>query len=69
MPSGGAGKGPYLVLDEQGALWRVGEVGCCSLHHQLEGGAWFHIPQVLLPQDGARTALNAKKLRKNTWES
>lgn len=43
-------------------------MGCCSLHHQLEGGAWSHIPEVLLPQDGARTALDTKKLRKNTWE-
>ena len=33
-----------------------------SLHHQLEGCIRLDILQVVFPQDGARLAVNAKKL-------
>lgn len=37
----------------------------CSrpLDHQFEGGVWLDIGEILFPQDGARAALNAKKLQ------
>lgn len=62
----GQRKGTHLVLHKQGALWRVGEMGCCSLDHQLKGGARSHVPEILLPQDGAGTALNTEELSKET---
>lgn len=34
-----------------------------SLHHQFKGGVWLDIGEILFPQDGARAALNAKKLQ------
>lgn len=40
-------------------------MSCCSLDHQLKRGTWSHIPEVLLPQDGARTAFNTKKLSRD----
>ena len=52
----------HLVLDEQGALGRVGEVGSCPLHHQLEGCVRRHVLQVVLPNDRARLAVDAKEL-------
>lgn len=34
-----------------------------SLHHQFKGGVWLDVGEILFPQDGARAALNAKKLQ------
>lgn len=62
----GERKGTHLVLYKQGALWRVWEMGCCSLDHQLKGGARSHIPEILLPHNGARAAFNTKKLSRDT---
>lgn len=54
---------PHLVLHQEGALWGVGEVSSGSLHHQFKGGVWLDIGEILFPQDGARAALDAKKLQ------
>lgn len=38
-------------------------MGSSPLDHQFKGGVWLDIGQILFPQDGARAALNAKKLQ------
>lgn len=54
---------PHLVLHQQRALRGVGEMGSSPLDHQLKGGVWLNIGQILFPQDGARAALDAKELQ------
>lgn len=54
---------PHLVLHQQCALGWVGEMGSSPLDHQLKGGVWLNIGQILFPQNGARAALNAKELQ------
>lgn len=38
-------------------------MGSSPLHHQLKGGVWLNIGQILLPQNGSRAALDAKELQ------
>lgn len=54
---------PHLVLHQQRALGWMGEMGSSPLHHQLKGGVWLNIGQILLPQNGSRAALDAKELQ------
>lgn len=38
-------------------------MGSGPLDHQFKGGVWLDTGEILFPQDGARAALNAKKLQ------
>lgn len=38
-------------------------MGSCPLDHQLKGGVGLDVREILFPQDGARAALDAKKLQ------
>lgn len=58
---------PHLVLHQQRALRRVGKMSSSPLDHQLKGGVWLNIGQILFPQDGARAALDAKELEENKY--
>lgn len=54
---------PHLVLHQQCALRGVGKMSSSPLDHQLKGGIWLNIGQILFPQDSARAALDAKELQ------
>lgn len=63
MQTAAHGGWPHLVLHQQRALGRVGEMGSSPLDHQLKGGVRLNIGQILFPQNGARAALDAKELQ------